>query len=68
MGKITPLAAIRILDSFMALTWPKRAQSALKIRGSVSPIGCATLNTKFPNRGEVETTQKRTVVIPTTEH
>ena len=68
MGKTTPLAAIRIPGSFMALTWPKQTQSAPKIHGYVPPIGCATLNMKFSNRGEVETTQKHPGVIPTTEH
>ena len=67
MGKTTPLAAIQIPGSFMALTWPKRTQSTPKIYGFVPPIGCATLNTKFPNRREVETTQKLPGVIPTTE-
>ena len=43
MGKTTPLAAIQILDLFMALTWLKRTQSAPKIHGYVPPIGCATL-------------------------
>ena len=67
MGKTTSLAAIRIPDSFMALTWPKRTQSAPKIHGSIFPIGCITLNMKFPNRGEVERTQKLPGVIPTNE-
>ena len=38
MGKTTPLAAIQILDSFMALTWPKRTQSTPKFMALFPPL------------------------------
>ena len=48
MGKTTPLVAIRIPDSFMALTWPKGTQSTPQNCGSIPPIGYATLKHKIP--------------------
>ena len=61
IGKTIPLAAIRIPDSFMDLTWPKQTQSPQKIYGSVPPIGCATLKHKIPQpwRGENNTKNPR---------
>ena len=45
----------------MALTWPKRTQSAPKIQGFVPPIGCATLKNEIPQpwRGGNETKKPR---------
>ena len=36
MGKNNPLATIRFLESFMALTWPKRTQQHPKFMGLFS--------------------------------
>ena len=38
MGKTTPLAAIQILDSFMAIMWPKKTQSAPKFVSLFPPL------------------------------